>query len=328
MKRKLFIVVGASILILPRIAPAQNAVTKGSGDDHCTQLNQIVINQVANGQTKEAEAALSKTLASSSSHPEGTCAGLILNNLAAIMLNSGRLADAETFAERALTALGKNYSSNDPMLLRPFQILCSARFQQGKIGAARQTFEQMRSIPAMRPEDRALVHGILATLLMAEGKDHKAEAEYFAANAGFEQAGRMQTANAATNFGALGSFYIRQRRYERARWALDRAWELLTATKDKVPVDVINLLGARAILHSKLAEWSDAETDLLHAMSLADHERQMDPVIINSLLTNYALVLRKTHRRRESRHVEARVAALQHNSTALVDVSELLPHRK
>jgi hypothetical protein len=158
-----------------------------------------VINQVANGQTKKAEAALSKTLASSSNHPEGSCAGLILNNLAAIMLNSGRLADAETFAERALPALGKNYSSNNPVLLYPFQILCSARFQQGKIGAARQMFERMRSIPAVRPEDRALVHGIGATLLMAQGKSREAEVEYFAASAGFEQAGHMQTDDAATN---------------------------------------------------------------------------------------------------------------------------------
>jgi hypothetical protein len=93
-------------------------------------------------------------------------------------------------------------------------------------------------------------------------------------------------------------------------------------------VDVISLLGIRAILHNRLAEWSDAETDVLHVMSLADHERQVDPVITNSLLTNYAFVLRRTHRRREFRHVEARLAAPQYNSTAVVDVSELLPHRK
>ncbi len=80
MKRKLFTVIGASILILPRIAPAQNTVIDGSGDDHCTQLNQIVINQVANGQTKKAEAALSKALASSSNRCASAISRPVISN--------------------------------------------------------------------------------------------------------------------------------------------------------------------------------------------------------------------------------------------------------
>src|SRR3954453_3676914 len=104
----------------------------------CTQLNHLVVSQVAKGETKQAEAALSEALVSSSSQPEAVCSGLIFSNLAAIMLNSGRLADAEAFAQRALTALATNHSLNDPMLLRPLQIVGAARFQQGKIGAARQ----------------------------------------------------------------------------------------------------------------------------------------------------------------------------------------------
>jgi tetratricopeptide (TPR) repeat protein len=311
---------------------AGNVIVSGeaesSGDGHCTQLNHLVVSQVADGETKQAEAALSKALASSSSRREGVCAGLMLNDLAAIMLNSGRLADAETFAERALTALRKSYSSNNPVLLRPFQILCSARFQQGKIGAARRAFEQMRSIPAVRAEDRALVHGLAAPLFAAEDKDREAETEYLAALNALEQAGRIYTADAATAFGALGSLYIRQQRFEEARRTLDRAWGIFTTAKDTVPADLIRLLSIRAGLHTNLAEWRDAETDLRDAISLADHERQMDPVMINSLFTTYALVLRKTHRRRESRYMETRIAALQHEPAAVVDVSELLQRSK
>src|SRR4051812_12220997 len=68
----------------PAAAPTEvagNVIVSGeaesSGDGHCTQLNHLVVSRVANGETKQAEAALSKALASSSSQREGVCAGLI-----------------------------------------------------------------------------------------------------------------------------------------------------------------------------------------------------------------------------------------------------------
>jgi len=63
-------------------------------------------------------------------------------------------------------------------------------------------------------------------------------------------------------------------------------------------------------------------------MLLADHERQVDPGIIEALLKNYAVVLRKTHRQREARRVEDRVADLEYQRRAVVDVTELLPGPK
>jgi tetratricopeptide (TPR) repeat protein len=240
------------------------------------------------------------------------------------MLNSGRLADAERFAQRALTALEKNYSLDDPALLQPLQILGAARFQRGKIGAARQALEQMRRIPAVRPQERGLVHGLAAALLVAEGKDQKAEPECLAVLTALEEAGSIYTADGATAVGALGFLYMRQQRFEEARSTMDRAWGIFMAAKDTVPADLIRLLSLRAELHTKLGEWQDAQIDLLHAISSADHERQMDPIMINSLLTNYAVVLRKMHRPHELRDVEARLAVHQGKPAASVDVSELL----
>ena len=315
---------GLAILITATVP----CTAEGLGDGDCAQLHSRVVDQVAKGQRKEAEAALSKALANSSNRAEGICAGLISGDLAAIALNSGRPSDAERFAEQSLNALGKSYPPNAPILLHTLQVLCSARFQQDKIGAARQAFERMRYIPAERSEDRALVHGLHAALLVAKSKYSEAETEYLAVTAALEQAGRLQTSDAATNFTELASLYIRQQRYEDARKELDRAWELLTTAKDAVPLDLINLLDIRAILHVRLAQWTEAERDLLHAMSLADHEREMDPRTIEALLTNYAIVLRKTDRQREARRVDARLAALQHQQTAVVDVSELLQTAK
>ena len=52
----------------------------------------------------------------------------------------------------------------------------------------------------------------------------------------------------------------------------------------------------------------------------------MDPALLKSLLASYAYVLRKNHRRREARSIEARAAALQTRelTNGVVDISELL----
>ena len=307
------------------IATAVPCTAEQLADGDCIQFTRRVVAQVAKAETKEAEAALS---AAFSNQAEAACAGLNSGNVAAIMLNSGRPADAETFAAQSVSALGKTYSPDNPILLRPLQILCSARFQLGRISAARETFERVRAIQANRPEDRALVHALSAMLMMTERKHSGAEAEYLAAAAAFEQAGRLRTADAAANFAALASLYIRQQRYQEARAPLDRAWDLFTAAKDSVPRDLINILAIRAILYTRLAQWAGAERDLSHAMLLADHERQVDPGIIEALLKNYAVVLRKTHRQREVRRVEDRVADLEYQRRAVVDVTELLPGPK
>jgi hypothetical protein len=89
-----------------------------------------VVDQVAKAEVKEAESALSEALANSSNQAEASCVGLTSSHVAAmVLLNSGRPADAEALAEQSLSALGKSYGPDDTMLLRPVQILCSARFQ-------------------------------------------------------------------------------------------------------------------------------------------------------------------------------------------------------
>ena len=56
-----------------------------------------------------------------------------------------------------------------------------------------------------------------------------------------------------------------------------------------------------------------------------DRQPQVDPVAVAALLTNYAVALRKTHRHREARSIEARADAVRAHivGNALVDVSEL-----
>ena len=62
------------------------------------------------------------------------------------------------------------------------------------------------------------------------------------------------------------------------------------------------------------------------AISAADRDTRLDPAVLKSLLGRYAHVLRKNHRGREARSIEARAAALQTGelTNGVVDISELL----
>jgi tetratricopeptide (TPR) repeat protein len=123
---------------------------------------------------------------------------------------------------------------------------------------------------------------------------------------------------------ALGSLYTRQQRFEKARQAFVQASAIFNVAKDTVPLDLIDFLNLRANLHVNLREWPEADSDLTRALRLARDQPSLDPLILELLFRNYAIVLRNTHRKREAHEFEARAAALHTHSGAVVDVSELL----
>jgi tetratricopeptide (TPR) repeat protein len=311
-------------------ALAQGVSKYASVSAACVELNQIVMTQLANGQLTQAELAVSAVLAADGHHAQNSCAGLVLNNVAAWMHISGRIADAERLADLSVLTLEKTYPPNDVVLLRPLQILAAARFEQGKTARARDAFKRMQAIRTERPDESALVHGMAAALLEAEGRRPEAEGEFLAALRAWGEAGKSDTADAGAILTALGSVYIKEQRLDEAQKALDRALAIFSRAKDAVPMDRIKLLTVQGVLHARKGEWREAEQDLYNGLSMADHEPWVDPVALRSLLTSYAHVLRKNHRGREASSIEARAAALQTDRTTatIVDITELLPKTK
>ena len=246
------------------------------------------------------------------------------------MALSGRLAEAEVLEQRTLKILEKSYPPDDPVLLLPLQSLAQIQFEQRKIARARETFQRLQSIPTERPPDRAMVHGLAASLLYAEGRYNEAEAEYLRALSAWEEAGQGQTMDVAAVLDGLATLYIADGRYREAGRTLDRALAIITSAKDAVPMDRIKLFRARAELHVRQGEWRQAEADLGSAVSMADRDTRLDPAVLKSLLADYAHALRKNHRGREARTIEARAAALQtHGLTdGVVDSSELFAKPK
>jgi len=239
---------------------------------------------------------------------------------------TGRLVEAEVLEKRSLEILEKGYPPDHPVLLRPLESLAQIELEQRKIAKARETFQRLQSIPTERPSDRTVVHGLAAALLFIERRYREAEAEYLKSLRAWEESGRGQITDVAAVLDGLAVLYIADGRYREASRTLDRAIAILTSAKDAVATDWIKLFRARAELHVGQREWRDAEADLRAAISAAGRDTRVDPALLKSLLANYAYVLRKDHRGREARSIEARTAALQtyELDNGVVDISELL----
>jgi len=243
---------------------------------------------------------------------------------------SGRSADAERLAERAVLILEKTYSANARELLRPLETLAASRLEQGKTAKAREAFKRIQAIRIEQPEDSALVHGIAAALLQAEGNLAEAEIQYLASLRVWEGAGQGETADAGAAFNGLGLVYIQEQRLTEARQVLDHALAIFSRAKDAAPMDRIKVLHCRGAVHARQGDWRRAEQDFRDALAIADQEPSVDRVVLRSLLTNYAYLLRKNRHRREARAIQARAEGIPADPamSAVIDVSDLLAKPK
>ena len=304
-------------------SPRAPQVRAGGLENGCADLNRRVIEQAAIGQLREAETALAEAMENSTLRHEPVCVGLLLNNLATILYQSGRLAEAEVFAERSVSTLEPALGPNTTGLMRPPRPRKrAARTRENR--KAREALTKMRRIP-WRAEDRMLVHGAAAVLFHAEGRFTDSESEFRSALVDWESAGKPGGAEAASLFGGLASLYLSAERLDDAARVLDRALAALTTAPNAVPMDRIRLLQVRVALDLRKGSWREAERDLEQAIVLARGEPRSGAELPASMMAAYAQLLRKHHQRREARLVEQSARALRGHLVIdnTVDVTEL-----
>lgn len=291
----------------------------------CADLMHTVVTLLNSGRFLDAEVALAGPTTDGHRGVEPLCTGLALHNVASALAISGRLGEAEVFAQRALHVLEKFYPPDDPALLRTLQVLIAARFGQGETAKAREAFQRMQSIRSEDPEDRAAVHYLGAAFLQKSGEWRQAEVEYLKALAAFRERGLNATADEGAVLCGLGSLYANERRYEEAERILAHALSTFNAAKGTVPMDIVKLLELRGVIYMGMRKWGQAEADLWTALSMIDRESFNDPVILKRLLIRYASALRKTHQGREAHSIEARAASIRAIETAdfVADVTDL-----
>jgi tetratricopeptide (TPR) repeat protein len=295
----------------------------------CAELSGSILNQTAFLDSKKTEEVVSAALACPKDISPA-CAGMVLSDLSASMGTSGRFAEAVRYGERAIETLEKIAGVNAPVLLRPLEIMALAQLEQNNVRLARNAFQRMLRVPAKQPESRARIHQVGAVLLEKEGRSAEAESEYLQVLSALDEAGRGNSADAASTLTALASLYLKVGRLRESTDALDRASSIFDAADETVPMDRIKLLNMRALLHARQGEWQRAEDELERAISIADGQHGFDPVFHFHLLANYAQALRKNHHWREARRVEARAVAVRGREPkeALLDITQLSGMRR
>jgi tetratricopeptide (TPR) repeat protein len=311
-------------------ALAQPPAPRSTPDVTCVDLNQAIVDKVAIGQLAEAEAVASRALETMGGRPEPSCLWSVLHNMANVKALSSRLAEAEVLEEQSLKILDKIYPLDDRLRLRPLHLLWSIQLQQKERGKSRQTFRAMQALRLERPEEHARLYSAAAAQLHAEGQLKEAEAEYHRALAASSEAGRGGTTDVSSVLVELGTVQIDQGRFQEAAKSLDRALTIIQSAQDAVPMDLIQVLRTRAVLYARQGNWQAAAEDQGSAMSMSDRDARLDPAEQILMLDNFAYILRKAHRSKEARSIEARAKTIHAplSTTAVVDVSELADSRK
>jgi hypothetical protein len=289
----------------------------------CVRRNAPLFQQIARGQLDDAKRSVAESLQGDGGEP--LCAGLLLNNLAAGLQVAGRLDEARTFADRAIECYQRSLPADDPTYLRPLQIVATVDLLQGMTGRAREVFRRMQVTRVGDSSDRLLLLWISGSLLEREGRKQEAELALIDARSALADAGRENSADAASIWGQLARLYLHEQRYGDAGAAVNSALTILNLAADATAFDRIKLLNTRATVWSYENRWRDAERDLAGAVSLARQQPKTDPLELEQVLKNYAYVLRKL-RRREARSVERWAETLRSTNAAsrqVIDVTEL-----
>jgi tetratricopeptide (TPR) repeat protein len=294
----------------------------------CARINSVLWKQIAQRQIESAEHTVSQALTDDIGRLEPVCAALLSNNLASRLQLSGRLDEARAFAERALNSLQRVLPPDDHAYFAPLHILATLDLEQGLTGRAREVFLRMQNIRATEPQDRVRILFIGAVLLIREGNVQDAESRLRAAlTALSEGGGGENSADAASLKGELAYVYLQERRYKEAAEILNTALSKLDRTDDEGSAVRVKLLHNRAAVWGYQGRWRDAEADLGEALSLCRQLSRMDPAELAPIVSDYAYVLRKMHRK-QARSVERWATALRSAQVPprhVVDVTELAP---
>jgi len=134
----------------------------------------------------------------------------------------------------------------------------------------------------------------------------------------------MSTADFGSTQIVLAGIYLRLHQTVEAEHALLLGEQVLESVADTTPVDRLGAMHVRAMLRAAQSRWADSEQDILQALSIAERDKSVPPVRVGILLDQYALLLRKMHRKHEARAIGARAAAFWRGHPELnqiVDVS-------
>lgn len=285
-----------------------------------------------NGKFCEAEALLLQELKDAQAHqPEDGRIPILLNNLASVCQDLGRVNDAERYYRQSIAWIERTDQGTAP--IRQLHNLASLLSEhEDFVGAERLERRALALFcedPAQTDGERdRLVHGLAYAL---HGQERVAEAEtlYRQALAAWEtsQAHQRDLSDLLNNLGLLCS---RTGTGEEGLADLRRSVAILERTLGPGHPSLVIRLNTLATIYAGLRRPAEAEILLARALPLAAATFGSKHEIYGRVLLNYLAVLRQMNRKREAHEMGRRAIAILASSGGFtgarhtVEVSECL----
>lgn len=259
------------------------------------------------GNYGDAESALVAALKQTSANSEAERRAITLYRLGIVYRAQGRPAEAEKHYWQALSAWEKTVGSSHPKLVEPLTSLVSLYLEAGLSAAAgrlQRRCEEMLPLLDDRRDRLAVFHN-LAVLYHLERKHAKAEAMYLQALADLRELSGPESQPVAQLLNNLAFLYAQTGRRAKAVEHFEQAlaiWEYLLAPRHPYLGRALTNLAAQYCANGRLEEAESAFGRALDIVEGADP----DGPLVADVLTDYAVLLRKSQRKQEAKAMERR----------------------
>jgi tetratricopeptide (TPR) repeat protein len=237
-----------------------------------------------------------------------------LNNLASVYQDMGKLTPAEKMYRRCLRILGEARGEEHPDLTRPLNNLAALYRKMGKIGKARELSERVLLIRerelGVDAIETARIRNNLGQIEQIEGEYAAAERHYLRAVETWQSQRAEDDPDAAATWNNLAVVHRAMGKREQAHKELDRAMEIWSRNPGKEHPFYGKALINRAALYMDAREYDKAHESYREALQIFEQAFGDEHPVVGAALNGYAFLLHKMKRKKESKAVEQRAAAI------------------
>jgi tetratricopeptide (TPR) repeat protein len=254
------------------------------------------------------------------------------HHLGTVYKELGRLLEAERWYRQSLTTWKATAGERDPSLAKPLISLTSLYLENGLHGRAEQVLGRWLRDP-IQTIDPALSVRLLhnfAALQHAQRRYSEAETLYAQALKAAETVFGPQSQEVALLLNNLGMLLADSGKSQEAGAHLERALAIWESALPSNHPDVARALTNLAAFYCSTGKYSTAEPLFHRALSSAENGLGPENPLLAKILAEYAVLLRKTKRKKEAKLFETRARTIRKEHTLedlarhTIDLSDLL----
>lgn len=240
------------------------------------------------------------------------------SNLALVLRDLGRYAEAEPLLTEALAILEKAWGAEDPRLCSTLDKLASVYRARDRMEQAEASLKRGLALREMDPAGTGVPAGLeaLADLYLGWGEYPRAEALYVRLLKLHEQAKGPESLEVAGPLTALGRIQLALGKPAKAEPFSKRALAIRERALGPHHPEVAGSLNNLAYVCQKLGKYAAAEPMYKRSLALAEQTLGPDHPNVAVCLDNYASVLLKLRKKAEASRLEERAKAIRSKQPA------------